>query len=118
MNVLVTGGAGFTPPLPTQGSQLSSRLEKQRSVMHHVYVLRSLRNSGWYIGCTSDLQNRLRLHEDQNVTATKGKGPWELLYCECYREQAQADRRERRLKQFGGAYRQLRQRLAGEEMAT
>ena len=109
MHILVTGGAGFTPPLLKINSDEEGLLS-----MHYVYVLRSLSNGLLYIGCTSDLRNRLRLHQNGRSLATKGKGPWELIYYEAYRQQSDAYRRERGLKQFGGAYRQLRKRLAGE----
>ena len=83
--------------------------------MHYVYVLRSLGGNGkWYIGCTADLRTRTVLHQNGRVLATKGKGPWERVYYEDYRRQTDAFQRERSLKQFGGAYRQLRKRLARE----
>ena len=116
MRVLVTGGAGFTPPLSVDESQVSCSLKDPSRSMHYVYILRSLIMASWYIGCTSDLRNRLKLHPSGAVLATKGKGPWELLYYEVYCQQATAYRRERALKQFGGAYRQLRRRLATEEI--
>ena len=79
--------------------------------MHYVYVLRSLRLGSLYIGCTSDLKARVALHQNRRSLATKGKGPWELVYYEAYRHRADAYQREQSLKQFGGAYRQLRKRL-------
>lgn len=110
MRVLVTGGAGFTPPL----LENDVRKAGPRPFMHYVYVLRSLSNRGLYIGCTSNLRVRMRQHQDGRSPATKGKGPWELVYYEAYRQEADAYQRERSLKQFGGAYRQLRKRLAKE----
>ena len=117
MKAFITGGAGFTPPLLVEEPRTSYSLEERHPSMHYVYVLQSLTSSSWYIGCTSDLQNRLSLHEGGEVLATKGKGPWELLYYEVYRERTAAYGRERSLKQFGGAYRQLRRRLTSEETA-
>lgn len=111
MRVLVTGGAGFTPPLLAAKSDVQDIGQTQ---MHYVYVLQSRSQHGLYIGCTSDLPARLRQHMDGRSPATKGKGPWKLIYYEAYRYQANAYRRERSLKQFGGAYRQLRRRLFQE----
>jgi predicted GIY-YIG superfamily endonuclease len=82
-----------------------------QSGWYYVCVLRSLKNGLWYIGCTSNLKSRLANHSERTVFATKGKGPWELIYCEAYRERKNAYLRERALKQFGGAYRQLKRRL-------
>jgi len=79
--------------------------------MYYVYVLRSLSRGVLYIGCTNSLKTRVIRHQHRQVVATKGKGPWELLYYEVYRLRDEAYERERRLKQFGGAYRQLRKRL-------
>jgi|GEM_PF-1764192 len=98
---VVTGGAGFTPPLQDQ-------------VHYFVYVLRSLYNGSLYIGCTSDLATRFETHQKQLVASTKSKGPWELLYYEAYRRRENAYKREQNLKQFGGAYRQLKVRLQDE----
>ena len=111
---VVTGGAGFTPPLRTDVADAHRNRENGRGSMHYVYVLRSLGKGSLYIGCTSDLKKRLKLHQDRRVLATKSKGPWEILYYEAYHQQAIAYRRERTLKQFGGAYRQLKRRLIPE----
>ena len=84
------------------------------AVEYYCYVLRSVRDGSLYFGCTSDLRNRLAEHQSGRSRATKGHGPWELIYYEAYRCREDAYRRERSLKQFGGAYRQLRQRLRCE----
>jgi len=113
---VVTGGAGFTPPLPTGGSQDRCSLKDAHESNYYVYILRSVANGSWYIGCTSDLMRRLRLHQSRSVPATKGKGPWQLFYYEAYRDRNTAYTREQNLKQFGGAYRQLRRRLISDGM--
>ena len=110
---LVTGGAGFTPPLQPKAT-VREEIEGTTSRMHYVYVLRSTRMGTSYIGCTSDLRARVLSHQNGESLATKGKRPWELLYYEAYRHRADAYERERRLKQFGGAYRQLKRRLTHE----
>ena len=114
MKALITGGAGFTPPLLQDESNSQGTIENGRRSMCYVYVLRSLTNGSLYLGCTSDLRKRLSLHQSRRVVAPKGKGPWELIYYEAYRQQATAYKRERTLKQFGGAYRQLTWRLMPE----
>ena len=116
MKALITGGAGFTPPLPTEDPEASWSRE-EGDLTHYVYVLQSLANGSWYIGCTSDLGGRLKLHRGGEVLATKGKGPWKLLYYEVYPQQTTAYRREQSLKRFGGAYRQLKLRLRPKEVS-
>lgn len=113
MHALITGGAGFTPPLQLDAAAREGT-SSTACARYGVYVLRSLNSGLLYIGCTSDLPARLKSHQERRALATKGKGPWELIYYEAYRHQADAYERERRLKQFGGAYRQLRQRLTCE----
>lgn len=79
---------------------------------YYVYILRSMRSGLLYLGCTSNLRIRLAEHQSGQSTATKGKGPWELIYYEAYRDRQDAFMREKSLKQFGGAYRQLKMRLS------
>jgi len=66
--------------------------------MHYVYVLRSVRDHGFYIGYTSNLRTRLRQHSEGNSFATSYRGPWKLIYYEAYLEQADALGREKYLK--------------------
>ena len=80
-------------------------------IRYYVYVLRSLSKGLLYFGCTSNLRVRLAAHQNGLSYATKGKGPWELIYYEAYRHRGDAYKREGNLKQFGGAYRQLKLRL-------
>ena len=96
MKLLVTGGAGFTPP----------------QEVYSVYVLRRMADKRLYIGCTSNLHRRLEDHRGGRVRSTNGRGPWKLVYYETYRFREEAFSRERRLKQFGGTYRQLKRRLS------
>jgi putative endonuclease len=70
--------------------------------MHYVYVLRSLRDDGFYIGYTSNLRRRLRQHSEGNSLATSYRRPWKLIYYEAYLEQADALGRERYLKSGAG----------------
>ena len=67
--------------------------------MHHVYVLRSLKNGRRYVGSTGqDVRARLRQHNrGQNRWAAQN-GPFELMRVEEYATKAEALRRERFLK--------------------
>ena len=55
--------------------------------MYYVYLLRSRRNGRCYLGWTTDLQRRLCQHNEGESRATRGRGPYELLYYEAYRHQ-------------------------------
>ena len=70
--------------------------------MHYVYVLRSVRDHGFYIGYSSNLRRRLRQHLEGNSLATSYRGPWKLIYYEAYLEQADALGREKYLKSGAG----------------
>ena len=45
-----------------------------------VYIIQSLKNYKYYIGCTENLENRLKAHNNSEVTATKLLIPWELKF--------------------------------------
>jgi len=44
------------------------------------YILRSSSTGAYYVGQTGNLADRLRRHNEQRTHATKGRGPWELVY--------------------------------------
>lgn len=66
--------------------------------MHYVYVLRSGSNGQLYTGCTSDLRKRLEEHDFGEVTYTKSRRPYDLIYYEACIDKADAFARERYLK--------------------
>jgi putative endonuclease len=69
---------------------------------HYVYVLRSLKDGGFYIGSTQDLKARARLHAGGAVRSTKSRRPFELVFYEAYRNEYDAKRRETYLKSTKG----------------
>ena len=53
--------------------------------MAEVYVLRSLKDKKFYIGCTRDTAHiRLNKHNQGSVRSTKGRRPFELLHAESF----------------------------------
>jgi predicted GIY-YIG superfamily endonuclease len=78
--------------------------------MFYVYVLEN-ELSDLYFGSTNDLKRRLHEHISDRVPSTKGSGPWSLVYYEAYRSEADARRRESRIKDHGAAKRQLTDRI-------
>ena len=70
--------------------------------MFYVYVLHSVRDSGLYIGYSTDLRRRLAEHKEGASRATNYRGPWNLIYYEAYTDEADAVGREGYLKSGGG----------------
>jgi putative endonuclease len=64
----------------------------------YVYVLKSVKDELLYTGCTSDLKKRLKEHNLQKVPSTRNRAPFELIYYEFCRNEADAYHREKYLK--------------------
>jgi len=65
---------------------------------YFVYVLESEKDGSYYIGHTNDLKERVERHNQGRSAYTRNRGPWKLIYQECYQSRAEAARRERELK--------------------
>ncbi len=70
--------------------------------MLYVYVLRSLKDSGFYIGYSANLRKRFSEHVAGDSFATLSRRPWKLIYYEAYLERDDAVGRERYLKSGAG----------------
>ena len=68
--------------------------------MHYVYVLLSDTDGRFYLGCTSDLRERVAQHNRGMNASTRGR-EWRLVYYEAYVSRSAAMTRERRLKHDG-----------------
>ncbi len=66
--------------------------------MQYVYILQSADDGYLYVGCTNDLQKRVRLHNSGKVESTKRRLPLTLIYYEAYRHKKDAFEREQFLK--------------------
>ena len=75
-----------------------------------VYVLQSSSTGQFYVGITTRLARRIREHNRNFSTGTRGKGPWRLVYREQYSNYQEARKREKELKTKKGRD-QLRPRL-------
>jgi putative endonuclease len=77
---------------------------------YYVYVLLSQKDNKMYIGYTSNLEERLKQHDNGMVISTKFRRPVSLVYFEGCINQQDATKREKHLKSgFGKIY--LRNRL-------
>ena len=63
-----------------------------------VYILQSLKDHSFYIGYTSNLDNRVQEHNEGFTRYTSKKRPWELVYFETFDSKAEAIKREKFLK--------------------
>lgn len=78
--------------------------------MWYTYVIQSLKDKRWYIGCAIDLRKRFREHNEMLFSSTKGRGPFTLIYNEVCFNKKDAFTREEHLKSDMGK-RYLRNRL-------
>ncbi|MCD4769851.1 MAG: GIY-YIG nuclease family protein [Bacteroidales bacterium] len=65
---------------------------------YFVYILKSKKDSSFYIGYTSNLERRLSEHNEGRSRYTAKKAPWELHYFEEFLSKSEAIKRERFLK--------------------
>ena len=77
--------------------------------MFTVYIIKSIVNNHFYIGCTNDLNRRLKEHNGNRTKSLKNKGPFELIREEHYNNLAEARRRELEIKSYkgGNAFKKL-----------
>ncbi|OGN27772.1 MAG: excinuclease ABC subunit C [Candidatus Yanofskybacteria bacterium RIFCSPLOWO2_01_FULL_49_17] len=78
---------------------------------YYVYVLQSKKDKCHYTGFTVDIRKRLKEHNEGLYESwTKGRGPFELIYCEMCKNKEDARKRETYLK-TGMGKRYLKNRL-------
>ena len=78
---------------------------------YYVYVLLSEKDNLMYTGYTSNLKNRLSMHNEGKVPSTMHRRPLKLIYFEGCIDQQDATRREKYLKSGNGKI-YLRNRLS------
>lgn len=66
--------------------------------MFYTYIIQSEKSGRYYIGHTSDLDQRLANHNDGRVKSTSKRGPWRVRYFEEYETKIQANQRELEIK--------------------
>ena len=79
---------------PEYKSWSKDRLLFYSLIMFYTYILQSVKSGRYYIGHTSDIEERLVRHNSGKVTATRNKGPWTVVYFETYETKAEANSRE------------------------
>jgi putative endonuclease len=69
---------------------------------YFVYVLFSLKDGQFYTGYTNNLKRRFEEHQNGEVSSTKERRPFKLIYYEVCLNQQDATHREKYLKSFYG----------------
>ena len=70
---------------------------------YFVYILLSKKDNKLYVGCTTDIEERLHRHNLGFVQATKNRRPFLLIHEESFESKSEAFNRERFLKSLWGA---------------
>ena len=65
---------------------------------YYVYILKSENSGKYYIGSKSNLEDRLKRHNEGRSKYTKHGIPGELLYSEQHLNRSSAIRREKQIK--------------------
>ena len=68
--------------------------------MFYIYIIKSLKTGKYYIGSSSNVEERLKKHNNGNVKSTKVFTPWEIMHTESFLSRSIAEKRERQLKNW------------------
>ena len=79
--------------------------------MFVVYVLKSEKDGNLYIGCTSDLEKRLKMHQNGKIFSTKSRLPVHVIFTEGFTNKYEAYNKERYYKTASGK-RDLKNKMA------
>ena len=76
---------------------------------HYVYVLQSLKDHGYYVGETADVEERLLYHNKGLQRSTKSRIPFRIVYIEQTVNRLEVLKREKQIKNFkgGNAFKKL-----------
>jgi len=70
--------------------------------MYTVYILKSQKSGKYYIGYTSDINQRIKYHNSGKNISTKKGIPWAIIYTEQFKDKKSAWLRERQIKKYKG----------------
>ena len=68
--------------------------------MAYVYILKSIKSNSYYVGSTKDINRRIKQHNAGNVTSTKYKRPYKLVFSQEIIDIKQARQIERKIKNW------------------
>jgi putative endonuclease len=70
--------------------------------VYYCYILKSLKDSRYYFGFTSNIDKRIDKHNSGGVTSTRYRIPFVLHYLETFGTKLEAYKREQFFKSFEG----------------
>ena len=71
---------------------------------HFLYILQSCKDNKYYIGVTTDVEARLKVHNDGLQRSTRSRVPFKLILFETYETKEEALKREKQIKGFKGGH--------------
>jgi putative endonuclease len=72
--------------------------ESRVTMAYIVYILQSEKDSSYYVGHTSNVDDRLTKHNEGRSAYTRAKVPWKLIHQEPYPSRGEAMKREQEIK--------------------
>jgi len=75
-----------------------SQVNQKQHTAAYVYVLRSVNDGWYYVGCSVDPRRRLIEHNSGESKATRARRPYELAYTEQFPNLSAARKREQEIK--------------------
>lgn len=68
----------------------------------YTYILKSLKDNGYYYGYTANIEERLKKHNGGKVRSTKSRSPFVIHYFEIFQTKSEAYRQEFFFKSAAG----------------
>lgn len=68
------------------------------------YLLKSQKDSSYYVGISTDCDERIKLHNTGKVESTKNKCPWIMVYKKPHKDYIEARKHEKWLKKKNREY--------------
>ncbi len=69
---------------------------------YFVYIIKSLKDGGYYTGSCRSLPARVKYHNDGRQRSTKYRVPFTLVYFEVFSCKTEALKREKQIKSYKG----------------
>lgn len=87
---------------------LAGQANGRTHMAQFVYILRSDKDGGYYVGMTNNLKDRLTCHNAGRVRSTKSRRPFKLVHSEEFSTRIFAREREKYFKSYEGSREKLR----------
>ena len=77
--------------------------------MYTTYILKSLIKDWYYVGHSSTIEDRVKVHNGGKNRSTKAYCPFKLVYTEEFKSKSEAFKREQQIKRYkhGEAFKKL-----------